>query len=187
MDLQSVFARLGGITPVVGTQFIPLAEHSLAAIETSLGVRFPESYRTLLAAYGASGFEEYTDYQPVRPFPPGCSCSGVGHFGFFYGSEDPAHEEYGLLTRIQYFSGRIPDNLTPIADNGIGDQICLCIRGEGAGAIYLWDQQNEPLDENDYLEEYGKPRPPEVIFQNVHLIADSFDDFLNRLEVSKRA
>ena len=44
---------------------------------------------------------------------------------------------------------------------------------------------NQLLDEEEYLEDYGVPRPPEAMFQNVHLIAESFEDFLNRLEVSE--
>ena len=62
-------------------------------------------------------------------------------------------------------------------------QICLGIRGNGAGSIYYWDQQNEPPDEDDYLQDYGEPRPPDVIFRNVHRIAESFEDFLDRLEL----
>jgi hypothetical protein len=51
------------------------------------------------------------------------------------------------------------------------------------GKVFYWDGENDPLSEEDYLKEYGKPRPPESIFQNVHLVAESFGDFLRRLEV----
>jgi SMI1 / KNR4 family (SUKH-1) len=77
----------------------------------------------------------------------------------------------------------MPETIIPIGDDGIAGQICLGIKGAEAGKVYYWDQQNEPLDEEDYLEDYGEPRPPEAMFQNVHLIAESFEDFLRRLEV----
>jgi hypothetical protein len=185
VDMQALFARLGGIRPVVGDKFISMTDAEVEAVEAHLGVGFPEAYRDFLTTYGASAFREYLDYRPFKDFPPELSSSGRGHFSLFYGSEDPAHEGYGLWRRMRFFSGRIPDSLIPIADNGMGDQICLGIRGNEAGKIYLWDLQNEPLDEGAYLTDYGEPRPPEAMFQNIHLIAESFGDFLNRLEVSE--
>jgi hypothetical protein len=75
----------------------------------------------------------------------------------------------------------MPDTMIPIADDGGGNQICLGIKGKERGKVYYWDHHNE-WDEQDYLEDYGEPMPPEVKFQNVYLIAKSFEDFIQRLE-----
>jgi hypothetical protein len=57
----------------------------------------------------------------------------------------------------------------------------LGIRGPEAGKVYYWDHERE-WDEQDYLEQ-GLPVPPDLKFQNVHLIAGSFEDFIARLYV----
>lgn len=88
---------------------------------------------------------------------------------------------------MRYFSGRIPATLLPIADDGQVDQICPGVGGREAGKVYFWDLQNEPLTEEEHLEDYGKPMPPEVKFRNVYFVAESFEDFLKRLEISADA
>ncbi len=109
----------------------------------------------------------------------------MGHFSLFYGSQESASRGYGLTQRIDYFAGRVPSTLIPIADNGMGDQICLCIKGDQAGQIFLWDLQAElSSDDDNDLEDHEEPTPDEDMHNNIHLIADSFTDFLNRLEIS---
>jgi hypothetical protein len=159
-----------------------MSEDDLEAIETELGVRLPDSYRYFLTTYGASGAREIVTYNPVERLPPEISESGKGYVSIFYGGTCPVGDAYSLQRRMQYFSGRIPANMIPIADDGGVSQILLGFSGKEAGKVYFWDLNNEPLDEEDYLEDYGKPRPPEAMFENVHLIADSFEDFLRRLE-----
>ena len=71
--------------------------------------------------------------------------------------------------------------MIPIADDGGGHQICVGIKGKECGKVYYWDHHNE-WDEQDYLEDYGEPMPSDVKFQNVYLIAESFEDFIRRLQ-----
>jgi hypothetical protein len=71
--------------------------------------------------------------------------------------------------------------MIPIAGDGGAGQICLGIKGDDLGKVFYWDMANEPLDEETYLEDYGEPMPAEAKRQNVHLVADSFDEFLDQL------
>lgn len=189
MDLKTTFAKLGGIKPVVGKTFSPMTASELANIEKRLGVLLPEGYRNFLTAYGASSFNgaspenPWIVYRSLTPLPPHISKTGKGLFDAFYGGKKKGRDAYSLSARIKFYSGRMPDSIIPIGDDGGAGQICLGISGKEAGKVYYWDQQNEPLDEEDYLEDYGEPRPPAAMFQNVHLIANSFEDFLQRLEV----
>jgi hypothetical protein len=64
--------------------------------------------------------------------------------------------------------------------------VCLGIAGAESGNIYYWDHQDERQDEEGYLADFGEPKPSDALFQNVHLIAHSFEDFLQRLEISSR-
>lgn len=190
MDMQALFARLGGIDGIGGDNLNPMAEAEIAAFEEQLGVRLPEAYRRFLATYGASTFNgaspdnPYILFRPLKPLPPHITDeSGKGLFHAFYGTERDADDMFSLRVCTRFFSGRMPESTIPIGDDGGAGQICLGIMGAEAGKVYYWDQRNEPLDEEDYLEDYGEPRPPEALFQNVHLIAESFEDFLRRLEV----
>jgi hypothetical protein len=182
MSVTQLLEAFGGIMPIDGDTFTPMSEGELEAIEKRLGVRLPESYRHFLTTYGATMPRKLVVYNPVERLPPEISETGQGCVAVFYGTSSDVDDAYSLQRRMQYFSGRIPTNMLPIADDGGGDQILLGISGKEAGKIYFWDLRNEPLDEEDYLEDYGKPRPPEAMFENVHLIADSFEDFLRRLE-----
>jgi hypothetical protein len=191
MDMQQLFDRLGGIEPIDGGEFTPVSESEIVAIEDGLGVRLPEPYRTFLATYGASMFggaspdNPYIEFRWLASMPP--QFQGVnGLLACFYGAERHEHDMLGLRTRIRYYSGRMPESIIPIGDSW-GSQICLGVKGAEAGKVYFWDEQNEPQDEEDYLEDFGEPRPPGAMFQNVHLIADSFEDFLRRLEVAESA
>ena len=51
------------------------------------------------------------------------------------------------------------------------------------GKIYYWDRRNEPLSEAEYLEDFGSPRPEEAMMSNMHLVADSFSEFVDRLQI----
>lgn len=189
MNIQPLFAHLGDIKPVGTDEFAPLPEAEIVAIEDGLGVRLPEPYRIFLGTYGASMFKgaspdnPHIEFRPLKPLPPQFE-GGNGLFASFYGAERHEHDMNGLRVRIRYYSGRMPESIIPIGDSW-GSQICLGVEGAEAGKVYFWDEQNEPQDEDDYLEDYGEPRPPEAMFQNVHLIADSFEDFLRRLEVAE--
>ena len=188
MDMTALFLRLGGIEPVATAEFNPVSEAELIAIEAGVGVRLPESYRKFLKTFGASKFtgaspdNPFIVFRPLKPLPPHFK-SGTGPFDLFYGAARDEHDGHSLRVRIRYFSGRIPESVIPIGDDGIAGQICLGIKAAEVGKVYYWDQQNEPQDEEDYLEDYGVPRPREAIFKNVHLIAESFEDFLQRLDV----
>ncbi|WP_064604067.1 hypothetical protein [Photobacterium sp. J15] len=61
--------------------------------------------------------------------------------------------------------------------------ICLGISGDHFGKIYYWDPMNEldpdDLEDGDDIEE--------MMFQNLHIVADSFMGFISRLTQSPYA
>jgi hypothetical protein len=186
--LLRIFDDLGGIEPVDGDVFTPVSELEIVAIENDMGVRLPEVYRTFLMTYGASMFggtspdNPHIEFRPLNPLPSQFE-GGNGLLAFFYGAERHDDDMLGLRTRIRYYSGRMPENIIPIADSW-GSQICLGIKGAEAEMVYFWDEQHEPQDEASYFQDFGEPRPPGTIFQNVHLIANSFEDLLRQLKVA---
>jgi hypothetical protein len=179
--IEDQFPRLGGILTFAS----PMTEEELAAIERSLGERLPEDFRDFLRTYGDAMFEALTFFRPVRsssisssPFGRSRILEG-GAFSHFYGS---SAAKQSLAESITLYKGRMPDTIIPIGDEGGGNQICLGIKGDERGKVYYWDHENT-WSELRYREHFGKPMPPEFKFQNVYLVAESFEDFIRRLEV----
>ena len=191
MMSQDRFARLGGIRPAIGNRAIPMTEDELRMIEQQIGVALPEEYRDFLAMHGASSFRgaspdnPWIVFRPVKPLPASISSTGDGLLDVLYGSAQMGNEAVSLLARIRFYAGRLPLNMIPIGDDGIGNQILLGVKGKERGKVYFWDQQNEPPDEDDYFEDYRTRMPDEIRFRNLHPVADSFGDFLRRLDLKR--
>lgn len=180
--IENRFPLLGGIMARD-----PMTEEELVVIENGLGQRLPEDYREFVKTYGAADFNEPVEFRLMEdePIHPVQSLLEIpiprydrGPFSHFYGSNAG---NQSLANCIEALKGRMPDTMIPIADDGGGHQICLGIKGKEQGKVYYWDHHNDP-DEQEYLEDHGKPMPSEVRFQNVYLIAESFEDFIRRLE-----
>lgn len=182
---QDLHLKTLGIEPLKSDEFHGMPEHELIVLEQSLGVRFPASYRAFLMAYGASGFKHGISYHPAIPLPAYLSPEGIGDISFFYGPKSDRYETYSLAEMIRALAERMPENIIPIGGETGGNEICLGIRGPETGKVYYWDHENE-WDEEDYLER-GLPVPPDMKFQNVHRIADSFEDFIARLYIADEA
>ena len=189
MKIQQVITRLGGIVGVGGTALHPMPESEIAALELEIGIQLPEPYRRFLGMYGASSFRglsvdnPWIVFRSLTRLPPNISSTGAGLFEAFYGAERDAHDAYSLRVRNRMLKGRIPESIFAIGDDGGAGYICIGISGHENTKVYYWDQSNESLDEEDYLKDYGEPRPPEMLFQNVYLIGESFEDFIERLEI----
>ena len=76
----------------------------------------------------------------------------------------------------------MPKYFLSIGSDIFGNQICISLNDEEYGYIYWWDHENEWYDFY-YFEETGKEMPEEVKYQNLHLIAHSFTEFLKNLQV----
>lgn len=179
MVLDKLLQRVGGLRPIVGDGFLPLSASELADVEELIGTTLPDTYRAFLLCYGASAFRRLVQFRSIVPLPPHISRNGTDYIDALYGMEP---ETYNLKKSIRIFKGRMPGSVIPIGSNGGGNQICLGVSGEERGKVFYWDRHNE-FDEEEYLEDHEPPVPPELLHQNVHLVADSFEDFLQRLEI----
>jgi hypothetical protein len=181
--IEQRLTLLGGVLPRD-----PMPEDELIEIEDYLGDTLPLDYRGFVKTYGAADFNKLVEFALLEKQPSHPVSNVLGFavprydrapFSHFYGSRSGNHS---LARAIEALKGRMPETLIPIADDGGGNQICLGIKGQERGKVYYWDHNNE-WDEEDFLEDYGTPMPPEVKFQNVYLAANSFEDFIDRLEV----
>lgn len=179
-EIEQRFSLLGGINA-----HSPMSADEVLSIESLIGERLPEDFREFLQTYGAASFGELVDFRLKEPTPiykyPGLLAPTPSYerapFSHFYGSMT---DKRSLAKRINDYKGRIPESLMPIGDDGAGNQICIGIKGPERDRIYYWDHENDPNDQ-EYFEDHGEPMPPEVKFQNVYLVADSFEGFIYRL------
>lgn len=187
--MQALFTKLGGIKPVYGNAFTPISEEQISALEKTLDCRFPEDYRKFATTFGACTFHgespenPYVVFRSSEALPAHIANEGLSLFDAFYGSDIGANDPYGLKQRINFYMGRMPTNVVPIGDDGGAGVICLGLRNNDKGKVFYWDQRNERLSEEEHFEEYLAARPPESLYQNMYLIADSFIDFLQQLQL----
>ncbi len=178
-SIEDNIKRLGGIYHPKQEKLIPMPEEEINELERSLGTRLPESYRRFLLTYGRCAFEGDTDFKALEPLQPYIDDDPQGHFVSFFGARSEGSA--GLAFMADGLRDRMPETIIPIGHDGMSSKICIGIAGPQRGKIYFWDIEDE-WDEEDYTSE-GLPVPPDLKFQNVHLIANSFEEFLDQLYV----
>lgn len=185
-EADNRLSELGKLYPVRGENFYPLTESEIQNLEKTIGERLTEPYRSLLAKYGNWSFSEFVSYpcsnltmmEIIRGKP--INLSENNWLSYMYGGAED--DTYSLQRAIKTYKERMPETLIPIGDDGGGNKICLGVSGEEKGKVFYWDHNNE-WDEEDYFEEEGEPMPPEMKFQNVYLVANSFEEFINQLKI----
>ena len=148
--------RAMGVTPVIGNEFLPIANDDLERLERTIGHMFPSEYREFLLQFGACDLEEYA----VFPTEGGGIAPGA-----FFGRDLPS--------AIGDFEERLPRLVVPINDDGAGNLICLSLRPDSFGAIYFQSHSNgwnEMADESDAAK-----------FATLFRITDSFAEFIGGL------
>jgi hypothetical protein len=149
-----------------GTQR-PTSEAELDALEQRLGIVLPPEYRHHLSRYNGGHPEpccfDYTE-NSGRP-----NSTLVGNF---LAVHEGAYDNFELTYQVMKVRARrMPDALVPIADDQMGNAICMAFSGVDAGKIYLWEQDREA---DPHLGE-------EAGYENCHFVANSLQEFLSSL------
>lgn len=142
---------------IIGSQG-PISEDDLQAVEARLSISFPSDYRQFLLTYNGGTPERDTFHFKNETGPYTDSC--VGRFYAIYYGEYDNFEKQFLFCKADVL---LPDNMVAVADDPGGNMICLSVSGPDANSVYFWD--HEAIDEDDKR-------------ANLHLIADSFAEFL---------
>lgn len=140
--------------------FFPLSEDIVEAVAQGLVIKLPKSYKKFLVEVNGgipknSGFRFKDDSN-------GSLLSG------FYGIVPDRY--YNLLFYCGVYSSRVPSNTLPIAGDQLGNIILLSVKGQDYGKVYFWDHERE-ADEGETPD-----------YSNLSLVADSFEEFLEKLE-----
>jgi hypothetical protein len=141
-----------------------ISERELKHFEARLGATLPEDYASFLLQF--NGGEPTPKWFVIRGSDEG---SSVDLFFSLGGSSDVDLEQ-----EIRIYKGetaRIPPQTIPVAQDPFGNLILVSLKGSDRGSVYFWDHEEEP-DPNEDIVEY----------ENVYLLANSFDEFLGRLK-----
>ena len=132
----------------------------LDALEQRLQIKLPSEYRAWLLLFNGG-----------QPWPGNLKLEGkrnatenVARFlAVHEGPECNFENEYVFWKQT---TGRVPGHLVPIADDGCGNLVCLAFVGPDAGKVFFWDHESETEPTS---------------FKNVHLVANTFNDFIQML------
>lgn len=141
----------------------PLTEADIARVEQRIGCSVPTRYRTFLLAHNG-GYPEPSGFRMRHTSGEPSQRGSVDWFLGIHGENTDNLEHY-----LNTYRDRIPSNLFPIAHDAGGNLICISTDGADAGKVYFWDHEEE-------AEEGETPT-----YDNLYLISDSFDEFLNNL------
>ena len=176
-------------------QFYPLNQVDIEAIEESVTGNLPPDYVQLLSTYGEFLFVNSVVFEPEKQqpeyvhneklgIPNGTNFPGSG-VASIYGKRMNG-KSFTLLKKLRVFRERMPEGFLPFADDGLGNQLCLCVHPTNYQKVYWWDHELE-WDEADYEEETGSAMPPAAKYQNVYLVANSLTEFFKKLEIAAEA
>jgi len=156
-----------------------LTEDNVEAFERSHEIVLPGEYRSfLLKTNGGEPQPDYFEY-----VDEGSGEVAWGRVDFFFAIHT-APAEWSRMSRntdlaaqwARYKAAsnpRMPIEMMPIADTS-SSKLCLCVSGNKVGQVFDWDHENELGVSLTELE-----GAPGSLWQNCHLIASSFNEFLD--------
>jgi len=190
-EMSLVIEKLGGLYEC---QSPKIEEVDILKFESDINAKIPKDYEKFLLEYGYCIFNESISFHPIKNSSEynHTECTGMmnhlfhgSQVGCFFGINLDAESSHNELIDIyRTYYGRMPENFLPIADDGLGNKICISLNDESFGYVYWWDHENE-WDEDNYFDDVGKNMPNEVKYQNVYLISESFTEFLTKLKIQE--
>jgi hypothetical protein len=142
----------------VPTPTVPVSEMELKEFETSIGATIPRTYRQFLVVFGATYMPECPK---IRCIEDDEGEPVLEELSKLYGGKSEG-DRPNLWNSLEMYRGRVPGDTIPIGENSGGIQFCIAVRGPSRGKIFLYDEQGGDL---------------------VYLAADSFEDFIERLQI----
>lgn len=135
--------------------------NTLETIEVFLGFKFPLHYkRFLLVTNGGKPIK--------RVFSIDSSFTKKSVLKYFF-SITPERNK-NILLENKLYGDRIPKNMWSIGKDDFGNRVLLNVGGKNYGKVYFWDHEKE-------VEEDQEPT-----YDNLTLIANDFDEFMDSLQ-----
>ena len=155
-----------------------IKERDLSVAELRIGVIFPEQLQSfLLKTNGGRPNPNQFDFKDTQDR---ADASCVEWFTGIYANNDTLAVPYSYERDIEAAARvfkikeqRLPVELLAIGRDGLGNLICIAVSGVHLGKIFFWDHENEVDPDED--------EQPLDWWRNVCLVANSFNEFLDKL------
>lgn len=144
----------------------PLSSEAIGIVEDRLGIVLPNEYRDFLLLHNG-GRPRPAVFRFKNSSGKYVDSSVDWFLAIYEGEHDNFESYFETYKRDQQ---RLPTELVPIAHDPGGNLICISVSGSQKGAVFFWDHENE----------CGIGETP--TFWNVHVIAESFTEFLSSLQ-----
>ena len=151
-------------------------------LEQKISTKLPEDYKTFLKA-GVLKIDG-------KIFPHGKTCEDVCFEDTQTQDDDENKINFVAFHLFHYedinkthdlndhncvlFNKRIPDDFITIGCDLVSNQICLGIKGEYIGKVYMWEMEFEADDDT-----------PQPYYENMTLITNTFQEFLDGLFIDE--
>lgn len=139
----------------------PLTEREIDDFERHMGCSLPREYRGFLLKHNGGRPSPYWFSYVDDNGRPDRDAVNV-----FYSLGPDALDYCSLLWHMECFKGRIPSGMFAIGDDPCGNLICIIIKGDQVGELFLWNHE-------------GEHSPP--TYKNVVYLANSFLRFIDGL------
>jgi hypothetical protein len=175
--MQSKLQKLG-IKPSFNGKYDHATDSDIQAIENKANGKLPLEYCEFLKSYGYSGFFSWV----IFPRNDNNNHKIIKtHIGIFLGtSSDYPHT---VMDKLITYEDRLPSEIVPITTES-GNFLCISVYADKNeyGKIYHWDHNRE-WDEDEYVARHKTRMPRSAKFSNMTLVAESFTDLINKLEI----
>lgn len=152
--------------PIITRSGEKLSEEKLNAFEQEHQVRFPAEYRAFLLHHNG-GTPEPQTFCGKGEKEPSEVCQYFLGIGMKQKTGDLA---WALEIYCDEEERRMPRRMLPIAMDAFGNMICLATAGKDAGKVYFWNHE----------EEDPEPSQKDPVENNLSVLADSLEQFLNQ-------
>lgn len=147
-----------------------VSQEDIQELQRQTNCELPKDYIEFVKMYGGFSFEEYVNFTYLEKNPRDSDKGDIDvFFGFFL-----ENISYDIIHEYRCYCERIPVNCLPIASAG-GNVVCLSVKGNDKGSVYLWDHNSE-----EAVEEGEEPGT-----SNIYLLSHSFDNFINSLDIDR--
>jgi cell wall assembly regulator SMI1 len=141
---------------VPGREFTSMEE--IRQFEEKYGITLPKNYAGFLLKYGGRTTGDYCLYTSHEPNPD-VSEWEYNEVSYFLGND--------IVNNVDVVQEEFEGKLFPIAHSTFGDYVCIGLRDEYLGKIYLWVHDEEWRDE---------------LRKRVYLVANSLEEFIASFE-----
>ncbi|WP_146551798.1 SMI1/KNR4 family protein [Rummeliibacillus sp. SL167] len=135
-------------------------ENELIAFSKKIGYELPNDYSEFLRQHNGGYVKNSIS-----------SYYKNGEQRFIFTSMFGLGADDDLISQFETYKNRIPNTCIPIGRDAGGNLVCLNLSEDRYGYVYFWDHEEE------FNYEEGK-----ITINNLHFIAETFNEFLNSIE-----